>query len=164
MAASANAAIASGLADSLRALVTLRFLVGFFLAGVYPVGMKIAAGWYARGLGRALGLLVGALVLGTVFPHLLRAVGSDLGWRTIIIGVSAIAVFGGWLPFLLGGSQSSRPVSGRGAASVITVHELTDLASSCVACASSLARLVAREPPPRARSFTESEPSVGAPW
>ncbi|WP_373398884.1 hypothetical protein V8V91_04125 [Algoriphagus halophilus] len=47
-----------------------RFLVGFFLAGIYPVGMKIAADYFEKGLGAALGFLVGALVLGTAFPIL----------------------------------------------------------------------------------------------
>src|SRR5512135_2837893 len=44
-------------------LLGLRFATGFFLAGIYPVGMKIAASWYREGLGGALGFLVGALVL-----------------------------------------------------------------------------------------------------
>ncbi|MFK7985260.1 MAG: nitrate/nitrite transporter [Sandaracinaceae bacterium] len=79
----------------LATLVAARFLVGFFLAGIYPVGMKIAASWYRAGLGRALGLLVGALVMGTAFPHLLRAGGSALPWSDILLGVSALATLGG---------------------------------------------------------------------
>jgi MFS family permease len=55
-------------------LLLLRFLIGFFLAGIYPVGMKIAADYYDKKLGKSLGFLVGALVLGTSFPHLLRDV------------------------------------------------------------------------------------------
>ena len=47
------------------ALLAWRFATGFFLAGIYPVGMKIAAQWFPRGLGAALGLLIGALVLGS---------------------------------------------------------------------------------------------------
>jgi MFS family permease len=49
----------------LASLLTLRFLTGFFLAGIYPVGMKIAADYYRKGLGKSLGFLVGALVVGT---------------------------------------------------------------------------------------------------
>jgi MFS family permease len=79
----------------------LRFATGFFLAGIYPVGMKIAAGWYREGLGRALGYLVGALVLGTAFPHLLRGVGAELPWQYVIAGVSLLAVCGGVLMLLL---------------------------------------------------------------
>jgi len=78
-------------------VLLLRFLVGFFLAGVYPVGMRIAAGWYAGGLGRALGFLVRALVLGTASPHLLRAVGADWNWQLLVAGTSLLAVAGGLL-------------------------------------------------------------------
>lgn len=53
-------------------ILLFRFLTGFFLAGIYPVGMKIAADYYQAGLGRSLGFLVGALVIGTAFPHLLK--------------------------------------------------------------------------------------------
>ena len=72
-----------------------RFVVGFSLAGVYPVGMKIAAGWYGGGLGWALGFLVGALVLGTASPHLLGALGADWDWRLVIAGTSLAALTGG---------------------------------------------------------------------
>ncbi|MDZ7829756.1 MAG: MFS transporter [Halofilum sp. (in: g-proteobacteria)] len=78
-------------------VLLMRFLVGFFLAGVYPVGMRIAAGWYAGGLGRALGFLVGALVLGTASPHLLRAVGADWDWQLLVAGTSLLALAGGLL-------------------------------------------------------------------
>jgi MFS family permease len=76
-------------------LLAARFAAGFFLAGVYPVGMKIAAGWYQRDLGNAIGWLVGALVLGTAFPHLLKAVGQSFPWETVIVAVSCIAAAGG---------------------------------------------------------------------
>ena len=76
-------------------LILSRFLTGFFLAGIYPVGMKIIAGWYQRDLGNAIGFLVGAVVLGTAFPHLLNSLGQNLHWQTVILGVSAIAVCGG---------------------------------------------------------------------
>jgi len=79
----------------LTVLLLLRFVTGFFLAGIYPVGMKIAAGWYRQGLGRALGYLVGALVLGTAVPHLVRSSGTDLPWQQVIIGVSLLASIGG---------------------------------------------------------------------
>ncbi len=88
-------------ADGLSSLLFFRFLTGFFLAGIYPVGMKIASGWYKEGLGQALGFLVGALVLGTAFPHLIKGLGGTLQWNSVIISVSILCVFGGLLMFVL---------------------------------------------------------------
>lgn len=77
------------------AVLAARFIVGFCLAGVYPVGMKMAAGWYGGGLGRALGFLVGALALGTASAHLISAVGADWSWQLVLLGTSALAVIAG---------------------------------------------------------------------
>ena len=82
----------------LGSLLLLRFLTGFFLAGIYPVGMKIASGWFDRDLGQALGFLVGALVLGTATPHL---IGHKLPWEGIMLSASVIATFGGLLMYWL---------------------------------------------------------------
>lgn len=76
-------------------LFLFRFITGFFLAGIYPVGMKIASGWYKEGLGKALGYLVGALVLGTAFPHVLKAVELQLEWRAVLITTSVVSFTGG---------------------------------------------------------------------
>ncbi|MDP3168068.1 MAG: MFS transporter [Hydrogenophaga sp.] len=81
------------------ALLGWRFATGFFLAGIYPVGMKIAAQWYTRGLGGALGLLIGALVLGSASAHALRALSGALPWPTLMLGVAALAATGGLLLF-----------------------------------------------------------------
>jgi len=81
-------------------LMAFRFITGFFLAGIYPVGMKIAADWYEKGLGKALGWLVGALVLGTAFPHLLKGLSLKLSWQSVILFTSAFAAFGGLLVVL----------------------------------------------------------------
>lgn len=78
-------------------LWSLRAATGFFLAGIYPVGMKIAAAWYPKGLGGALGWLVGALVLGTAAPHALRGFGTEAGWQPVLLGVSVLALAGGAL-------------------------------------------------------------------
>src|SRR5207247_2204486 len=78
-------------------VILLRCLTGVALAGIYPVGMKIAAGWYRDGLGNALGLLVGALVLGTSFPHLIRSTGGTIPWQFVLVSVSAAAALGGIL-------------------------------------------------------------------
>jgi len=72
-----------------------RFLVGFFLAGIYPVGMKIAADHFDRSLGKSLGLLVGALVLGTALPHLIRSHLGDWHYSYVIFMVTGFAVIGG---------------------------------------------------------------------
>jgi len=87
-------------------LVLLRFAVGFALAGIYPVGMKIAASWYRQRLGAVMGILIGALVLGTALPHGLRALAGPAGvvagpgaglapWQLVVLGVSALAAAGG---------------------------------------------------------------------
>ncbi|MFT4686721.1 MAG: MFS family permease [Neolewinella sp.] len=116
--ASALAAALCNLCGTLEAntFVTLlggRFLTGFFLAGIYPVGMKIASDYFRKGLGRSLGFLVGALVLGTAFPHLVKSLGGALPWRVILYCTSTFAAVGGLLvlffvpdgPFRKVGSQ-----------------------------------------------------------
>lgn len=94
-------------AGSFSLLLGLRFAVGFLLAGIYPVGMKIAASWYRQGLGAAMGVLIGALVLGTALPHGLRALvgeGADgllPSWQGVVLGVSLLAAAGGLVTGLL---------------------------------------------------------------
>lgn len=83
------------LVGDLYSVLALRFTTGFFLAGIYPVGMQIAAGWYEKGLGRAIGYLVGALVVGTAFPHLIRSLSSKLTWEEIIASISILSLLGG---------------------------------------------------------------------
>jgi len=75
--------------------VFLRFLTGLTLAGVYPVGMKIVAQWYRRGLGWGLGVMVGALTLGTALPYLILALGGVVRWRVWVSAASGLAVVGG---------------------------------------------------------------------
>lgn len=87
-------------ADTAFTIIAARFITGFFLAGIYPVGMKIASDWHKEGLGKALGYLVGALVVGTAFPHLLKYAGGDWPWRYVITGTSVLAASGGSLLFL----------------------------------------------------------------
>jgi MFS family permease len=100
--AGALANLAAFSADgSLAVLLATRFGTGFFLAGIYPVGMKIASGWFRKDLGYALGLLTGALVLGTAFPHLLQGLGQAWPWQAVMLGVSACAALGGLLMFAL---------------------------------------------------------------
>jgi MFS family permease len=83
----------------LSSLLFIRFGTGFFLAGIYPVGMKIAADYYRHGLGKSLGFLVGALVLGTSFPHFLKSVSYTFDWKYVIVFTSGLAVLGGLLVY-----------------------------------------------------------------
>jgi MFS family permease len=96
--AAAPATAAIGLfVDSLWPAVGLRFLTGIALAGVYPPGMKLLAGWFRRGRGLAIGALVGALSVGSAVPHLVRAVGGVGQPRTVLFAAAGMAVVGGLL-------------------------------------------------------------------
>ena len=77
--------------------VGLRIITGAALAGVYPPGMKLAAGWFKEGRGAAIGILVGALTLGSAGPHLVRwALPPDL-WRVVMLVAAGAALLGGLL-------------------------------------------------------------------
>ena len=78
-------------------ILLFRFLTGFFLAGIYPVGMKIASDYYDKELGKSLGYLVGALVLGTALPHLINDLLILISWKYVIIITSILSLFGGFL-------------------------------------------------------------------
>ncbi len=86
--------------NNLTTLLFLRFGTGFFLAGIYPVGMKIAADHFEKGLGKSLGYLVGALVLGTALPHLLQGFFSATNWPWVLSLTSLLAVIGGLSMYL----------------------------------------------------------------
>ncbi len=81
--------------NTFSSIISLRFLTGFFLAGIYPVGMKIATDYYEDGLGRSLGYLVGALVVGTALPHLLKGLAFNWNWQSIIVSTSTLSAIGG---------------------------------------------------------------------
>jgi MFS family permease len=91
-AAAANAAFALTVPYPLVALL-LRGATGFFLAGVYPVGMKIIAGWFQRGRGLALGVMIGALTVGSAVPHAVNSVGG-IEWRGVVLLGSLQALAG----------------------------------------------------------------------
>jgi MFS family permease len=93
--AAANAAVA--LTDSATLVIALRFLTGVSLAIVYPPALKIVAGWFLERRGTALGVVIGALTLGSGLPHLLAWSASGISWRTLMLGSSALAVTGGLL-------------------------------------------------------------------
>ncbi len=76
-------------------ILLFRFLTGFFLAGIYPVGMKIASDYYQADLGKSLGFLIGALVLGTAFPHLIKNFTIGFNWKYVIYSTSLLSAVGG---------------------------------------------------------------------
>ena len=86
-------------ASDLVSAIPFRFLTGFALAGVYPVGMKIIAGWFRLDRGLAIGVLVGALTVGSALPYLFRAVGivSGLDWQAVVASASVAGILGGVL-------------------------------------------------------------------
>jgi MFS family permease len=96
LAAGANLGFAY-IATALPSALAFRFLTGFALAGVYPVGMRLVTGWFRLERGLAIGVLVGALTLGSALPYLLRAVGaiSGLDWRAVVAGASVAGAIGG---------------------------------------------------------------------
>ena len=119
LAASACTLAAAASAESYGALVGWRVATGFFIAGIYPVGMKIAAQWFPRGLGAALGWLVGALVLGSASAHALRALvaaGAGLSWQAVFVAVAALSATAGLAMVLLvpEPAQLARPGAGPG--------------------------------------------------
>lgn len=97
-ASNAGFALAGGVGEAL----IWRFVTGLSLAGIYPVGMKLVAGWAPERKGMALGWLVGMLTLGTAFPHLVRALGPDWNWQLVVLVSSALALLAGGMVARLG--------------------------------------------------------------
>ncbi|HSI94192.1 MAG TPA: MFS transporter [Jiangellaceae bacterium] len=85
-----TAAVAA-FAHGLESAVPLRFLTGVALAGVYPPGLKLMASWFDRGRGLALGVLVGALALGSALPHLIGSFAA-LPWRGVLYVSATLAL------------------------------------------------------------------------
>jgi len=81
-------------ADGLPFALAMRFLTGIFLAGVYPIGMKIMASWTKEDRGLGIGLLVGALTIGSGLPHLLALVGGIGQWQTVLYLAGGLAILG----------------------------------------------------------------------
>ncbi|MDT5096221.1 MAG: hypothetical protein QOH60_5584, partial [Mycobacterium sp.] len=84
------ALVVSGMAGA----IALRFLTGVFLAGVYPVGIKLMASWSASSArGRAVGILVAALTLGSALPHLIGGI-AGLPWRAVLLTAAGLGLLG----------------------------------------------------------------------
>ena len=88
----ANGALALGV-SSLGPALALRFVTGVCLAGAYPPAMKIMATWFREGRGLAIGVLIGALTVGSATPHLIPAI-TALNWRGTLLVASALALAG----------------------------------------------------------------------
>jgi MFS family permease len=93
--AAANGALALWV-DSLGPALILRFVTGLAMAGAYPPAMKIMATWFREGRGLAIGILIGALTVGSATPHLIRGL-TDLPWRHTLLAASLLAVAAGVL-------------------------------------------------------------------
>jgi MFS family permease len=85
-------------ADGPEVGIAARVATGFFLAGVYPPALKLASTWFRRGRGTALGIVVGALTLGSAVPHLVNGLGG-LDWQLVVWVTSALTAAGGVLVF-----------------------------------------------------------------
>lgn len=96
-----NAAFAL-LADGMGSAIPLRFAVGFCLAGVYPLGMKLVVSWVPERAGAALAQLVGMLTLGSALPHGIRLAGAGWSWQATILVSSVLALLAAALIFRLG--------------------------------------------------------------
>jgi MFS family permease len=93
----ATATLGVAVASGITLGIVCRLLTGAALAGVYPPGMKIAAGWFKEARGWAIGILVGALTLGSASPHLVRWAVPPTAWRIVLIVAAMSAVAGGLL-------------------------------------------------------------------
>jgi MFS family permease len=102
-AASVGAATVNGLVAACHGSATalpLRFATGCFVAGIYPPALKVMATWFRRGRGLALGVMVGALTVGSALPHLINGIGG-LPWQLVVVAASASTLLGGVIALLL---------------------------------------------------------------
>jgi len=86
----------------LASAAVFRFLVGIFLAGIYPIGMKLVVSWEPKQTGVALAYLVGMLTLGTALPQGVRFIGAQWNWQAVILSSSGLAIAGAVIAFSLG--------------------------------------------------------------
>lgn len=122
--AGANAAILA--VPGYGAALVLRFLTGFFLAGVYPPAMKMVATWFRAERGLGIGVIVGALTVGKATPYLVHAI-PHVGLRPVVLTASVAALCGG-LTVAIGYTDgpfpfAPRPFSWRHVADVVRVRQ-----------------------------------------
>ncbi len=97
-AAAANAVVV--LANGFELAAVARFFTGAFLAAVYPPALKAMSSWYRERRGMALGVLIGALTVGSALPHLINALGG-FDWQATLLVASALTLAGGLMTALL---------------------------------------------------------------
>src|SRR6266550_5121754 len=85
--------------DGLGPALTLRFVTGLAMAGAYPPAMKIIATWFRERRGLAIGVLIGALTVGSAIPHFIRGV-TDLPWRQTLLAASGLATIAALIVWL----------------------------------------------------------------
>jgi MFS family permease len=110
-------------ATSPASAIPWRVLTGAGLAAVYPVALKMLAGWFVRRRGLAIGVLIGALTIGSALPHLIRAAGATGGqtWQATVLAASVLALVAAGLalvaarpgPFEVPGSRFSPAAAAR---------------------------------------------------
>ncbi|MGI9584453.1 MAG: MFS transporter [Acidimicrobiia bacterium] len=106
----ANGVLVVAGSPSFVVVLLARFVTGVALAGVYPSGMKTIAGWFRERRGMALGVLVGALTVGSALPHLVRGVGLD--WQVVLTSSSVLALVGVAIMLAVGDGPYETSVSG----------------------------------------------------
>ena len=79
--------------------ITLRLITGAALSGVYPPVVKLIATWFQKGRGIAMGIIIGALTVGSAMPHLFRAIAAEANWM-FVIWASSLTTFLAGLIFL----------------------------------------------------------------
>ena len=118
VAAAANAAVL-GIDPNSFLVIVLRFITGVCMAGIYPVGMKLASSWSRGDTGFLVGLLVGALTLGSALPHLFNVAGG-VDWRFTMTAASMAAGLSALLIL------QCRPGPGLGAAAPFNPHAMLE--------------------------------------
>jgi len=109
LANAAFALLAHGVADG----CLYRFLTGFALAGIYPLGMKLVVSWAPGRAGETLGWLVGMLTIGTALPHAIRALGGSAPWQAAVLAASLLAAMSGLAVLALGDGPHLKSGPGR---------------------------------------------------
>lgn len=98
--AALSTALIGWVAKSLSVALILRLLTGIFLVGVYPVGMRIISTWTKEDRGLGIGLMVGALTIGSASPHIVNALGGVGDWKQVIYSAAGFAALGGLIALL----------------------------------------------------------------